>query len=444
MKAHDRHVVEGESAGHRPVEGNPILAGQGVCDPQVRVYGDKVYLYATHDYSFENQGFRMDDWWVWSSSDLLKWNHECTLKPEETYFGQPCGACWATDAISRNGKYYFYFSRGPFEIGVVVSDSPTGPWTDPLKKPLIAEGSTPTEARDPGILVDDDGTAYIVFGTWEFYIARLNEDMISLAETPRHIDFDKKMGPYGLGKMDDKPFLHKRGGTYYLSWGCFYAVSDNVYGPYTYKASIVIEERVAKEFQQALVMDRHGSFFDLHNQSYFICNDQSFPGSTHCFRNSVIAYVHYRDNGDIDPIYIDRTGVGQYDARQFPLQAENYFKAGGATKRECPSGGFEMRDLRDGSVLVYPNVMNVGPDADLSFQVSSGHPGGGLIEVRSNSAEGELLGMCQVHCTGGWTVYKTVGCTLKNRPGRLNVCLAFRGAGGELLRLDWLGFRKAD
>jgi hypothetical protein len=443
MKNKSKQDSEGAMSGNRLVEGNPILPGRGVCDPQVRVYGDRVYLYATHDKALENEGFRMDDWWVWSSGDLLSWKHECTVRPEETYYGQACGACWATDAISRNGKFYFYFSRGPFEIGVMVSDTPAGPWSDPLKRPLIAEGSTPTEARDPGILVDDDGTAYIVFGTWEFYIARLNEDMISLAETPRHIDVDTKMGPYGPGKMDDKAFLHKRGELYYLSWGCFYATAKNVYGPYTYKASIVVEERVAPEFQKALVMDRHASFFDLHGQSYFICNDQSFPGSTHCFRNSVIAYVHYRDNGDIDPVFIDRAGVGQYDARSFPLQAENYFKADGATKKECPAGGFEMRDLRRGSSLLYPNVMNVGGDSAVSFRVSSGNPAGGTIEVRAGSPGGELLGACRVPDTGGWTNYKTVSCDLKNRPGKLDVCLVFTGGEGEILRLDWFGFNGA-
>ena len=141
------------------------------------------------------------------------WKQVSTLRPEDTYWGKPCNQCWATDAMSRNGQYYFYFSRGPEEIGVVRSDTPAGPWKDPLGKPLIAQGSTPTLARDPGILQEKDGTSYIVFGCWDFYIAKLNEDMISLAETPRKILLDRKMGPYGPGKMDDKPFLHKRRGS---------------------------------------------------------------------------------------------------------------------------------------------------------------------------------------------------------------------------------------
>ena len=87
--------------------------------------------------------------------------------------------------------------------------------------------------------MDTDGKDYIVFGTWNYYIARLNDDMISLAERPRPITLDKKFGPYGAGKTDDKPSLHQRNGIYYLSWSSFYAMSTNVYGPYTYKGSVI-------------------------------------------------------------------------------------------------------------------------------------------------------------------------------------------------------------
>jgi beta-xylosidase len=204
--------------------------------------------------------------------------------------------------MTRNGQYYFYFTRGRSEIGVVRGDTPAGPWKDPLGKPLIASGSTPTTARDPGILQEKDGTSYIVFGVFEYYIARLNEDMISLAETPRKILLDQKMGPMGPGKTDDKPFLHRRSDIYYLSWGCYYAMSDNVYGPYAYKDSIIKVEHTDSELQkqaQGLTSDRHGSFFELHNQWYFGCNDKSWPGTNDHYRDSVISYVHYRDNGEM-------------------------------------------------------------------------------------------------------------------------------------------------
>jgi len=420
---------------------NPIEKGKGLCDPQVRVYNDKVFLYATHDATPNSKVFCMNDWWIWSSTDLVNWKYERTLKPEETYYGKPLTSCWATDAAYRNGKYYFYFSVGVTNVGVVESSSPTGPWKDALGKALLPDSLTATEERDPGILCDDDGNYYIIFGVWDFYIAKLNPDMISLAETPRMIVLDKKLGPYGLGKTDDKPFLHKYNGKYYLSWGCYYAMSDSVYGPYATKGSIIVKQRTAQEFQKELTFDRHGSFFELYNQWYFICNDQSYPGSNRHFRNSVISYVHYLNNGEIDSVYIDTLGVGRYDAKSSAIQAENYFKSVGVSKRECPTGGFEIRDVKDGSYLVYPNVMHLKPKSEMSFHLSCANLSGATIEVRANNAKGKLLGKCNIKDTGSWTNYQTFTCQLNNKSENTNVTLVFRGGEAELLRLDWLSFK---
>jgi hypothetical protein len=61
--------------------------------------------------------------------------------------------------------------------------------------------------------------------------------------------------------------------------------------------------------------NRHGSFFDLRGQSYFACNDQSGPGQSPLFRNSVLCYAHYRTDGTIEPLKLTAMGVGRHDAR---------------------------------------------------------------------------------------------------------------------------------
>jgi arabinoxylan arabinofuranohydrolase len=292
--------------------GNPILPGLGVCDPHVRLFGDKAYLYATHDKAKDSTEFVMEDWWIWSSSDLVNWKHECTLRPEQTYIGAGFRSCWATDAAEKNGKYYWYLSEGSARTGVVVADTPTGPWRDPLGRALIGDGVIPTGAYDPGVFIDDDGTPYIVLGVWDYYIARLNDDMISLAEPPRKIAIVNPEGPYGPGKTDDKPYLHKRGGVYYLSWGCFYAMADSVYGPYDCRGSIVVEALVPATHRykdHGITYDRHGSFFEWRGQWYFICNDMSQTG-TMFYRDSSICRVNYRSNGEIEPVVLDPAGVG--------------------------------------------------------------------------------------------------------------------------------------
>lgn len=436
-----------KDAGKRSVEtvqrpsqmaGNPILAGRGFTDPHVTVHGDRAYCFATHDYSSANSTFIMKDWWLWSSRDLVNWEHESTLRPEETYLGKPFDDCWATFGIVRDGRWFWYLSCGPTEIGVVVADSPKGPWRDPLGKPLIPKGLTPTEQRDPDILVDDDGSVYMVYGTFDYYVVRMGEDLTSLAETPQRILIDRPFGPYGAGRTDDKPSLHKRNGIYYLSWSSFYAMSDSVYGPYVFKGSVIDPGLVAPEFQfEHLHHDRHGNFFNWHGQWYYIYNDKSHPGRSGFFRDSCISYVHYRNNGEMAPVRLDRLGVGQFEASQPRIEAEDFFLAEGAEKRECPFGGFEMRGLADGSMLVYPNVKGVRANTSISFRVSSSAAGGCTIEVREGGAGGRILGTCPVPATGGWDQYQNVTCDLANEKGTLDLALVVRGGTGERLRLDW-------
>lgn len=293
--------------------GNPILPGRGVCDPHIRIFGDRIYLYATHDKSAGNDRYVMEDWWVWSSADLVQWTHECTLRPEDTYIGAGFDSCWATDAAAKNGRYYWYFSEANLRTGVVVGETPVGPWRDPLGGPLVGDGVVPVGAYDPGVFVDDDGAAYLVFGVWEYYIARLNDDMISLAETPRRIAIRNPEGPYGQGKMDDKPYLHKRGGVYYLSWGCFYGMAGDVHGPYDCRGSFLLEPNVAATHRytgagQDITWDRHGSFFEWRGQWYFICNDMSQTRNPY-FRDSSICRVYYRADGAIEPVRLEAGGV---------------------------------------------------------------------------------------------------------------------------------------
>ncbi len=421
---------------------NPIVDGQGLCDPHAVVFDDRVYLFATHDFDKANKGFVMKDWWCWSSSDLLNWKHESTLKPEQTFIGKPFNNCWATFGVRKNGKYYWYFSAGERQIGVVTADSPAGPWRDPLGKPLIPAGMSPTESRDPDVLMDDDGKAYLVYGTFNYFIVRLNDDMISLAEPAHPLKILNAEGPYGKGKTDDKPSLHKRNGIYYLSWSSYYATSDTVYGPYTCKGSVIDQQKVAPEFRdQRLTHDRHGNFFEFNTQTYYISNDKSQPGRGEHYRDSIITTVHYKDNGDIAPVRIDRIGVGQYDASQPRIEAEDYFKSVKAEKRECPAGGFEMRGLAKGSALYYPNVSNLVAGVTMTIVAASGNPKGGLIKIRENSPSGKVLGTCHITPTGGWAVFKEFSCKLSNEARQTSLCLEFSGRGPELCRVDSFRFQ---
>ena len=419
---------------------NPLIPGIGMCDSHVRIFGDKAYLYSGHDADPGAKSYTMPDWRIYSSDDLVNWKLERTVDPAETYLGKGSTKCYATDAAFRNGFYYFYFSDGKdHSTGVLRGTSPTGPFEDPLGKPLVPNGMTPSDAHhDPTPFFEDDGknTPYLVFGrskTEPWYFARLNEDMISFAGPPR---------PIGrAGFNSDQNFIFKRNGIYYLSFTSNrYITSTNLAGPYG-------------EVKNAGGHGGHGSYFPWHNQWFRTTNNQDGKGPFK-FRKTLMTYVHFRNNGDMvnDPEFYDTGygysyGVGQYNAEWPKIQAEWYFASEGCEKRENEAGEFEIQQAADGSYLYFPKVRNLVENSTISLRVSSAHPKGGVVEIREDSPKGKLLGRCDVPNTGGWNSYRTVTAQLSNSPGTKNLGLVFSGdpAGkADLVHLDWFAFNASD
>lgn len=410
---------------------NPIVPNRGLNDPHIHIFGDRAYVYASHDRSITNKAFIMDDWWVWSSPDLVHWTNECIIKPEQTYIAKPFTGCWATDAAFRNGKYYFYFSERNKQAGVLVGDSPAGPWRDPLGKPLLTAELTPTHEYDSCVFQDDDGKPYIIFGVWDYYIAKLNDDMISLAEQPRPIELDRKIGPYGEGKTDDKPNLHRANGRYYLTWGCFYAMADNVYGPYAYKGSVLNTNTsfapgyASPTWPNGPLQGRHGNYFTWHGQWYYTYCDISQTGNRY-FRDAFISYVHYKTNGEIAPIRVDGIGVGEYRVPG-KIEAEDFFAATNIAKLEI-TNGFAVSATQPCGYLIFPNIRGLTNCTQVTLQFSS-VDAAGQIEVREQGPDGPLLAECKVEKG----VARSVTAYFKRRPSSETLCVKFLDSKSSVL-----------
>lgn len=107
---------------------------EGSADPSTMVAGDIDYVYPSHDFNRENKEFTMYDYKVYSSKDLINWeDNGVTLMNYDIPWCKNPSSFYDPSAIHVNGRTYFYFfvSRNignrP-EAGVVVSDSPTGPY----------------------------------------------------------------------------------------------------------------------------------------------------------------------------------------------------------------------------------------------------------------------------------------------------------------------------
>jgi hypothetical protein len=411
---------------------NPLIPSIGMCDSHIRIFEGRAILYSGHDADPKAKTYIMPDWRIFSSDDLVNWKLERTVYPEETYLGKGNTRCYATDAAYRNGNYYFYFSNGKDHTsGVLRGKSPTGPFEDPLKKALLYPELTPMDAEhDPTIFFDDDAnqTPYIIFGRSKvepYHIARLNEDMISLAETPRPIA--------SKGYASDQNFLFKRNGIYYLSFtNNRYVTATNIYGPYSNKT------------KSAGGYGGHGSYFTWNNQWYRTTNNAD---TIHHFRKTLMTYVHFRKNGDMvnDPEfyqtgYAYSYGVGQYNAEWPKIQAEWYFASEGVEKIDNEIGDFEIQQISNNDWLKFPNVKNLKAKAKISFCISSESKNGCVIEIREGAIDGKLLGKCKVSATKSWNSYKTVSCKLKNDTKTKGIYLVFKGNSNEFVRLDWIKF----
>ncbi|MBE6664575.1 MAG: carbohydrate-binding protein [Ruminococcaceae bacterium] len=143
-------------------------------DAEPHVFGDRVYIYGSHDKE-GGEFFCMLDYVTYSApvDNLRDWRYEGViykasqdpLYPEYRYM-------YAPDVVKGNdGKYYLYYSLGDthgasFVMSVAVAASPVGPfeYLGVVKNP----DGTPLRDYvifDPGLL-NDNGHIYLYYGFW--------------------------------------------------------------------------------------------------------------------------------------------------------------------------------------------------------------------------------------------------------------------------------------
>ena len=216
--------------------GNPIIRDKHTADPAVLVEGDTLWLFAGHDAAGNQSGYVMKDWLLYSTTDMKHWTeYPSPLRIDDFRWADSKQAYAGHVAKGKDGRYYWYVSTNWCGIGVAVADKITGPYRDALGKPLLTNKDCFASKHswaciDPAILIDDDGTAYIIWGNRECYCAKLKDNMTETDGEIRRID---------VPDFTEAPWMHKHNGKYYLIYASgwpekiAYAVSDNIFGPYT-------------------------------------------------------------------------------------------------------------------------------------------------------------------------------------------------------------------
>ena len=206
-------------------------------DPAVVEFRGEYYMFVTRSNGY------------WHSTDLQNWNF---ITPKGYWYPQGCNA-----PAAHNYKHsVLYVCGDPSGVmSVMSSDDPkSGVWTPGVG--IIAN------LQDPDLFIDDDGSAYMFYGSSNVYPIRaieLDRTHNFLPKTDERVplfglDLDKhgweRFGENhttdtDLGGFIEGPWMTKHNGKYYLQYGSpgteFNVYGDGVYvadhpmGPYTYQ-----------------------------------------------------------------------------------------------------------------------------------------------------------------------------------------------------------------
>lgn len=176
-------------------------------DPFILLHDGTYYAYGTHS----DQGIE-----VYSSDNLETWKYAgLALNKSDVWADR---WFWAPEVYQVNDRFYMYYSADE-HICVATSDSPTGPFRQVDKKPMIAD----EKCIDHSLFIDDDGTPYLFFVRFNdglnIWVGELENDLITLkTETLRHCIHVSQEWETVWPRVNEGPYVLKHNGTYYMTY----------------------------------------------------------------------------------------------------------------------------------------------------------------------------------------------------------------------------------
>jgi len=422
------------TAGHAD---NPIVQTNYTADPAPMVYKNRVYLFTSHDDDItEDDFYTMRNYCGFSSSDMVNWTHHgivATLNEFKWLNGHNNGA-WAPQCVEREGKFYLYIPIQGKGMGVLTSDSPMGPFTDPIGKPLIDRGNW--SDIDPTVYIDSGGQAYLYWGNGTLWYVKLNENMTSYSGGI--VTANPKPSNYTEG-----PWFYKRGDQYYMGYAGMggsnenlqYAMSSSATGPWTNKGTIM---------QSGNCFTNHPGICDFKDNSYLFYHNADLSGGGTFKRSVCIEQFTYKNDGTIPAISQTKEGPAQvgslnpYDT----VQAETICFEKGVKTEPSSEGGMQVSQIENGDYIKVKGVDFSADASKFTARVASA-TGGGKIELHLDSEGGKLIGTCDVKGTGGWDKWETVPCDVSDASGKKDLYLKFTGGSGQLFNFNWWFFTPA-
>jgi len=469
---------------------NPYLPSfEYVPDGEPHVFGDRVYVYGSHD-RFDGAEFCLNDYICYSAplDDLADWRYEGVIYrkvqdprnqniPEdavafgpgfaakEVYDAQrdlnPPGihAMFAPDVCrGADGRYYLYYCLDFLpEIGVAVCDTPAGEYQfiglvrHADGTPLGAGEGDPFQF-DPGVFLDDDDQAYLYSGNAPMYLGkygedhysqvmRLESDMLTLKEEPRRLMPDLR-NSQGTGYEEHEFFeassIRKINEKYYFVYSSVrshelcYAVSDRPDEGYCFGGTLVdigdvfLDGRTEEEAVNALG-NTHGGIECIGGQWYVFYHRQT--NRTQYSRQACAEKIFFREDGSIAQAEVTSCGLNAG-----PLEGHGVY--GARIACHLTRNGKNVESLPVHMKEIYPYFMQDEADMEPTPEAVAADAAD-PVQYIANIQDGTRIGFKSFRCERTALVSLTVR-------GRVSGVLEAEGAGEISIELDTDCWTKVD
>ncbi len=321
---------------------NPYLPSwEYVPDGEPYVFGDRVYVYGSHDY-YNGPVFCPGDYVCWSApvDDLGNWKMEGTIykktdDPENPH-GKMC--LYAPDVTQGpDGRYYLYYVLDKISVvSVAVCDSPCGTfefygYVKYQDGTRLGEGAQDEPQFDPGVLTEGTKT-YLYTGfaapgdesRHGAMVTVLKEDMLTIEEAPRFVIPSKSYGE-GTGfegfEFFEAPSIRKYGSMYILIYSSVqmhelcYAYSKNPCEGFSYGGIIVSNTDLHVDSYKPALMptaygaNNHGSIIEIQNQWYIFYHRHT--NNSWYSRQGCAEKIEFLDEKTIKQVEITSCGLNQ-------------------------------------------------------------------------------------------------------------------------------------
>ncbi len=468
----------------------PLFQTKYTADPSPLVVGDTLFLYTSHDASPEDipdlneqnsAGFFMYDWLLWSTTDMVNWTeHGAVASLKDFAWRSRENGAWAIQTVERNGKYYLYAPLHGHGIGVLVSDSPYGPFRDPLGEPLVWQKEH-WDDIDPTVFTDDDGQAYMYWGNPHVYYTKLNNDMIStqgdiyvlnpkdgvmrpVKDEGAKIDLRapwSEKATWTVKNYQEGPWLYKRNGHYYLGYATTccpealgYAMSDSPTGPWEWK-NYIMSPTPRDRGNHPGICDFKGHSY-IFGQDYDLMHLETF---VHHERRSVSATeIEYNADGTIKevPYWLDQKPMKQLHWLNPYQRVEAETMAWGYGLKSAKMGIENtgvVKDMPESTGKKNMYIFDIDDDEYIrlrgvdfakgakQFAITAAATGSCTITLHLDSTDGPVIGQLAVKPTGGIEKYRAFKTKVSKASGLHDLYICFSQTNGDV-RLDWWKFNQ--